>query len=140
MDLSKISSKLTNKDLDILSVLWNSKKPMTALEITEADPSLMKNTVQPALRKLLKNEVIKVADIVYSGTVLCRSYEPTISKEEVFLHRLSSEYTQLEKDISKASFVSFLLKNEKDKKQFKQDLKELQELLDSYTSIDTTDN
>ncbi|MDD7388977.1 MAG: BlaI/MecI/CopY family transcriptional regulator [Lachnospiraceae bacterium] len=132
MNLSDISAKLTPRDLDVLSVLWDSDRPMTASEITAANPALNKNTVQPVLRKLLKNELVQVADIVYSGTVLSRSYVPSVSRQEVSLYRLSSEYRQLEKDVSKASFVSFLLKTEENQEKFQKDLNELEELLESY--------
>lgn len=131
-----ISAKLTNRDLDVLAVLWASDKPMTASEIVAANPALKKNTVQPTLRKLLKNELIQVADIVYSGTVLSRSYIPAMSKQEFSLYRLSSDYRQIEKDISKASFVSFLLKSEDDPDQFQKDIKELEELVKSYKNHD----
>ena len=132
MNLFDISSKLTRRDLDVLSVLWDSERPLTASEIVAANPALNKNTVQPVLRKLLKNELIQVADIVYSGTVLSRSYIPSVSREEVSLYRLSSEYRQLEKDVSKASFLSFLLKTEKNQEKFQKDLCELEALLESY--------
>ena len=136
MNLSEIAAKLTPRDMDVLAVLWDSKKPLTASEITAANPALIKNTVQPVLRKLLKNELVQVADIVYSGTVLSRSYIPSISRQELSLYRLSSEYRQLEKDVSKASFVSFLLKTEENQEKFQKDLRELEELLESYKQKD----
>ena len=136
MNLFDISSKLTRRDLDILSVLWDSEKPLTASEIVAANPALNKNTVQPVLRKLLKNELVQVADIVYSGTVLSRSYIRSISRQQLSLYRLSSEYRQLEKDVSKASFVSFLLKTEENQEKFQKDLRELEELLESYKQKD----
>lgn len=136
MDLFNISTKLTNRDLDVLDVLWSSEKPLTASEIVAVNPALNKNTVQPVLRKLLKNELVKVADIVYSGTVLSRSYVPSVSRQEFSLYRLSSEYRQLEKDVSKASFFSFLLKTENDHDKFQEDLRELEELIESYKTND----
>lgn len=132
MNSFNLSAKLTNRDLDVLDVLWDSEKPMTASEIVAANPTLKKNTVQPTLRKLLKNELIQVADIVYSGTVLSRSYIPSMSRKEFSLYRLSSEYRQLEKDVSKASFFSFLLKTEEDPDRFQEDLRQLEELVESY--------
>ena len=57
---------------------------MIASEIEENNPSLNINTIKACLRALLKSEYIKIADIVYSGTVLTRSYTPCVSKEEYF--------------------------------------------------------
>lgn len=72
--------KLTRKQSDVMQVLWDSDKSMTAHEVTEASDTLNINTVQACLKTLLKNEYIRVAQIVQSGTVLCRSYAPVISK------------------------------------------------------------
>jgi predicted transcriptional regulator len=132
MKLNNLSIKLTNRDLDVLAVFWDNNRAMTASEVVAANPALNKNTVQPVLRKLLKNDLIRVADIVYSGTVLSRSYLPTMTKREFSLQYLSSEYKKLEQDISKASFFSFLLDSEKGSEQFEEDLQELDELLQSY--------
>ena len=65
-----------------MQVLWRNGRSLTASEITNDNPDLNINTVQVGIRQLLKKEYIEVADIVYSGTVLCRSYKPIISKEE----------------------------------------------------------
>ena len=76
--------KLTKKQLEVMKILWNNSSPMIASEIEENTPSLNINTIQACLRALLKSEYIKIADIVYSGTVLTRSYTPCVSKEEYF--------------------------------------------------------
>ena len=74
--------RITSKQLEIMQVLWKSDQSLTASEIANSDPALNINTVQVCIRQLLKNEYIQVADIVYSGTVLCRSYSPIVSKQE----------------------------------------------------------
>lgn len=74
--------RITSKQLEIMQVLWRSDQSLTASEIASSDPALNINTVQVCIRQLLKNEYIQVADIVYSGTVLCRSYSPIVSKQE----------------------------------------------------------
>ena len=74
--------RITNKQLEIMQVLWKEDRPLTASEIVKADESLNINTVQVCIRQLLKCEYIKVADIVYSGTVLCRSYAPVVTRQE----------------------------------------------------------
>lgn len=74
--------RITSKQLEIMQVLWRSDQSLTASEIASSDPALNINTVQVCIRQLLKNEYIQVADIVYSGTVLCRSYSPMVSKQE----------------------------------------------------------
>ena len=73
--------KITSKQLDVMQALWGADASMTASEIIRDHPELNINTVQSCLKQLLKKEYIRVADIVYSGTVLCRSYEPVVSRD-----------------------------------------------------------
>ena len=80
--------KLTGREMDIMNILWNSQKPLIASEIAEYRSDLTINTVQAVIRKLLKYQLIEVADIVYSGTVLSRSYKPSISSENMLCMRL----------------------------------------------------
>lgn len=128
----KLPKKITNRDMDILKILWNSSIPMTASQITAASPDLTINTVQAVLRKLLKSNLVKVANIVYSGTVLSRSYVPTLSSDEFAVAQLTLDYQKLGKNISKASFVCSLLDTEMDRKKLKEDIIELEQMLTEY--------
>lgn len=132
MNLLKPFQKFTSRDLDILSVLWNSSEPLTAAQIVETNSNLNMNTVQAVLRKLLKNELIEVADIVYSGTVLARRYKSAISGKDFALYKLSSEYKQFGKDLSKSSLVATLLNEESDKEKVRQDIEQLKKMLEDY--------
>ena len=55
---------------------------LIASEILKRNDSLNINTVQACLRALVNKQFIKVADIVYSGTVLTRSYTPIVTQDE----------------------------------------------------------
>ena len=79
-----MKKRFTKKQLDVMKVLWESATPMIASDIVRKDDALNINTVQACLRSLIANHSIKVADIVYSGTVLTRSYAPVISRDEYF--------------------------------------------------------
>ncbi len=123
---------LTRRDMDILNVLWEGKESMTASGIVEANESLTINTVQAVLRKLLKKELIEVDKIVYSGTVLCRSYKPAISADEFALSHFSNEYKNLQKRISVSSLMACLLDTETDKEKLHQNIDDLQNALNEY--------
>ena len=73
---------ITKKQLEIMKILWSSDKPLIASEILKRNDSLNINTVQACLRALVNKQFIKVADIVYSGTVLTRSYTPIVTQDE----------------------------------------------------------
>lgn len=74
--------KITNRELEIMQLLWNADHPLIASEIAAMKPDLTVNTVQSVLRNLLKHKYIEVAKIVYSGTVLTRSYRPLITEQD----------------------------------------------------------
>ena len=77
-----MKKRITKKQLEIMKILWSSDKPLIASEILKGHDSLNINTVQACLRALVNKQFIKVADIVYSGTVLTRSYTPLVSRED----------------------------------------------------------
>ena len=74
--------KLTPSQLNIMKTLWDKKEPMIASDFVQLDPSLNLNSVQSALRSLLKKNYIEVSDIVYSGKVLTRRYIRVVSSED----------------------------------------------------------
>ncbi len=129
---AKNNPELTKRDMDILNILWNSSSPMTAAEIAGAKEGLTINTVQAVLRKLLKQELIEVADIVYSGTVLCRNYRASVSAEEITLSRFTNEIRRFSDKISASSFVAALLDRETDKEIRAEEIQNLERLLKDY--------
>ncbi len=128
----QFNTNLTKRDLDVMHVLWDSEEPKTAAMIVKARPDLTMNTVQAVLRKLLNNNFIEVADIVYSGTVLSRSYRDAISQAEYTLQKMTCEYQSLKNKPSKASILKALLDAENDKKIVKQDIEEIRKFLEGY--------
>lgn len=128
----QFNTNLTKRDLDVMHVLWDSEEPKTAAMIVKARPDLTMNTVQAVLRKLLNNNFIEVADIVYSGTVLSRSYRNAISQTEYTLQKMTCEYQSLKNKPSKASILKALLDAENDKEIVKQDIEEIRKFLEDY--------
>ena len=55
--------RLTNRERDILDILWESGKSMVASEITSMRDDLSINTVQAVLKKLLQKKLIAVDEI-----------------------------------------------------------------------------
>ncbi|HIZ52866.1 BlaI/MecI/CopY family transcriptional regulator [Enterococcus eurekensis] len=116
--------KITNKELEILQILWASETALNAKQISEFKEGMIMSTVQTTLRKLLQKDLIRVDDIIYSGTVLSRTFTPTLTQEAF----IAMQY----KNLSIANFVSHLLKNKKSKEN-DQELKEVYELLKEKT-------
>ncbi|MCX4327585.1 MAG: BlaI/MecI/CopY family transcriptional regulator [Lachnospiraceae bacterium] len=124
---------LTKRDLDVMTILWGSEEPETASMIVRNNPNLTMNTVQAVLRKLLKDNFIKVADIVYSGTVLTRSYKPMVSQEDFWLQKIISDYNEIRQKVSKADVVDALLRIDKNAGNITDDIRQIKEVLDNYT-------
>lgn len=111
--MSKLSvfTGLTGREVDVLRILWNVDRPMVASEIAKAEEGLTLNTVQAMLRKLLKKGCVEVADIVYSGNVLSRTYRPTISANEFAVMQVTEDYHKFP-GISMSSLFSALLQKD----------------------------
>lgn len=103
-----MKKKLSRQQLEVMKILWNSDTPLIASDIVKRHPDLNINTVQACLRVLIKAEAIEVADIVYSGTVLTRSYRTLISKDEYF----DDMYKDIIGDTAHFSLMASLIKNE----------------------------
>ncbi|MCI5648127.1 MAG: BlaI/MecI/CopY family transcriptional regulator [Fusicatenibacter sp.] len=123
---------LSQRDIDVLTILWNSSHSMTASQIVDASPDLTMNTVQAVLRKLLKNNLIEVADIVYSGTVLSRSYLPAISSEDFAVAQLTDEYRRLKDRVSAASLFAAFIDEETNSAKKEEEIEQLEQILQAY--------
>lgn len=122
--------KLTRRELDIMNILWQENKPLVASEILKYNSTLSISTVQTALRKLIDKKFIEVANIVYSGTVLTRSYHPLITKEEFEKISLTNSIKSLnDKNISLTTFASTFFEIENDSDKVSQELIELEKLI-----------
>lgn len=119
--------KITNREKDVLEVLWNSDSPLLASDIPKINSSLSISSVQLALRNLLSKNIIEVADIVHSGTVLSRSYRPLISREKFFSNEVINSFKSLDRTITTKNIVATLLNHEKDEANT---IKELEKLLE----------
>ncbi len=122
--------ELTNRELDIMNILWESEEPLIALEISRKSDGIPMNTIQSVLRKLLNKKYIKVADIVYSKTVLSRSYLPAISPAEYEAQRVfhTIQNSSLH-DFTSTRFMSAYIDQTKDKDAALKEIDQLQELL-----------
>lgn len=121
--------KLTRREQDIMNILWMTDQPLTASQIANSKDQLSINTVQAILKKLMSKNLVEVDQVVYSGTVLCRSYKPCISLEEFEARRLAQDFSQAKNKISMSCFVASFLEQEKDSKIILEEIENLENLL-----------
>lgn len=107
--------KISERERDVMVTLWREGEGLTATGVSEKSGGVLSiNTVQAALRNLMKKGYIEIADIVYSGTVLTRSYKPIISAEEYAADQLQRLQTNV-LNFSTLNFVGYLHKNDETK-------------------------
>ena len=82
---------LTKRERQIMNIFWNSDKPLSANDIAVQQQDLSKNTIQAVVRKLKNHDLLKVADIGYSCTVLTRLYSPNVTQEDFLAAELSDQ-------------------------------------------------
>lgn len=122
--------KISKREIDIMDVLWTQSKPLVASEIIKYNPDLSISTVQTALKKLVNKDFIEMADIVYSGTVLARSYRPIISQKDYEKYALANSLSTFrENNITLSKFASAFFDLEKDKDKALKELNELEKII-----------
>lgn len=97
--------KLSDRQLEIMEIMWEENRPMIASEIVSRGKDLNINTVQASLRSLMKKEYIVMPEVVYSGTVLSRSYKPCVSKERYIAEMCKGIEKYAESGALLASFI-----------------------------------
>lgn len=124
------SVKLTNRELEIMNIFWESDSPLVASEIARRGNRLTINTVQAVLKKLVASNFIQIEGIVYSGTVLCRSYRPTLTSDEYEVNRMLDSFHRISSRATGLSlFVDTVLKDEEDPVQLQSEIREMEKVL-----------
>ncbi|MFI3176753.1 MAG: BlaI/MecI/CopY family transcriptional regulator [Eubacteriales bacterium] len=130
MKKESIVKLLTKREYEVLSILWNSTTPLIASEIVKCGENLNINTVQSVLRKLITKEYIAVDEIIYSGTVLTRSYKPLVSREDFNDTSFLSTYKHVNLSaISASSFVANFLSDNQSNEELLSKITELESLI-----------
>ena len=65
-------SKLTKREEETMSILWNNDEPMSANDIVNASNGISLNTVQQTLHKLLEVNYIHVSSVGMNKKSLTR--------------------------------------------------------------------
>lgn len=78
-------TKFSDKDVDVMNVLWAADKSLAVSEIILIDPSININTAHSVTRRLLKMKAIKIKSIGMVSKALTRLFVPTIDQETFIL-------------------------------------------------------
>lgn len=100
--------KLSNKELDVMQVLWAADTDLCITDFIRRNPELSTSTVQVALRSLLKKSYIRVTNIVQHGKVFARTYLPCFTEADYMMEQLRA--SSLSQDV----FIAALVQKEDD--------------------------
>ena len=87
---------MSERDMDVLNILWGHEEPMQAMDIAYAVEGLNQSTVTAVLRKLLEANMVEVAGVTHSGKVLSRIYRPTEASKEAVIDFMMAELKRCE--------------------------------------------
>jgi len=82
---------LTDKELELMAVLWSHGKAMTTSEIYDASPNRTwaDMTIYTMLKTLIKKKAVAIHDYKPTATVHARTYKAIISPEEYAMKKVS---------------------------------------------------
>lgn len=84
--------RLTDKEMEVMAVLWESEAAMTASEIIEAsnNRSWKESSIYIIMNTLIKKGAVALAHHKPTGTNIARAYKPIISPEECIVSHIDN--------------------------------------------------
>lgn len=73
---------LTNKEYEIMKILWDSGKPMLISDILLEADNVAENSLHPMIKNLINNGFIKVVGNMKVSKTTSRLYAPAITVDE----------------------------------------------------------
>lgn len=123
---------LNTKEYDILCTILHSEEPLNVSQITKRHPVLTANIVQPAIRKLLKFNLIEVADIIIEGNNFSRRFKPTSAAPDVIRKMFADDYLLFRRLVSEQTLLSAMMQANTDPAKIQQEISELEQLLQEH--------
>ena len=123
-------NKLNAKEFKILTLIKEAGKPITTGELIDDASGLTKNIVHPAIRTLLKMELICVADTVLEKNIVSRRFTLSPNSESVIQQMFQEEFRTYEKLLARKKLFCALFDasdSEDERSQILQDLKSILE-------------
>ena len=90
---------LSEREMNVMQVLWKYEKPMTVTEIVESEKELTTPTVHTVLRKLLDKGYVQVIDTVQTGKVFARRYKAKKTQDEEIEEKIRNKFDLTPKGI-----------------------------------------
>lgn len=99
---------MNQRELDVLNILHAAKEPMTSTEIVNSKNGLTQSTVIAVLRILLRDGLVEITGVTYSGKVLSRTYKSTVAAKEAILDHFVQQYNSFRDVVSPEELLEFI--------------------------------
>ena len=131
--MSKIA-KLTDLEIKIMRVLWESDNALTIQEIVKCLPEekLSDASVRQAMKHLVNKKAVQVRESILVSTVYARTFEPCYTQEEYMaaeIERLQSVMFEKRKP-NTFSIMAAILHNSDERELDATQIDELQKVID----------
>ena len=104
---------LTEKEYEVMEILWGNKKPMLASEITKSVSMASGNSTHHLLNRLMEKGVVKVAGNVKIVKAQSRLYMPAFTVAEFAAMQTAGLFKATSDKIEIKEFLNYLLKKNK---------------------------
>lgn len=115
---------LTNKEYEIMKILWDSERPMLISDILLKADNIADNSLHPMIKKLIKTGYIKVVGNVKVVKTTSRLYAPAVTVDDYAAMQLEEIFRTSGKKLNLANVISCFIKRHKKDEKIMLDLEE----------------
>ena len=134
-----MSIKMSQKELDVLAIIFHSESPMTISDVVKTNPQeYTLNIVKPIVRKLIQLQMIEDCGFTYRGTSIARKFVPTKQAHIVLEGIFQQEYQNYRKVFPDNSLLLALVKSEFSHENNQEDIKRLDDMLNTIQAQHST--
>lgn len=134
-----MSIKMSQKELDVLAIIFHSESPMTISDVVKTNPQeYTLNIVKPIVRKLIQLQMIEDCGFTYRGTSIARKFVPTKQAHIVLEGIFQQEYQNYRKVFPDNSLLLALVKSEFSHENNQEDIKRLEDMLNTIKEQHST--
>ncbi len=134
-----MSIKMSQKELDVLAIIFHSESPMTISDVVKTNPQeYTLNIVKPIVRKLIQLQMIEDCGFTYRGTSIARKFVPTKQAHIVLEGIFQQEYQNYRKVFPDNSLLLALVKSEFSHENNQEDIKRLEDMLNTIKAQHST--
>lgn len=125
---------LTAKEYEIMKILWGSDRPLLISDILLKADNIADNSLHPMIKKLIKNDFIKVVGNVKVVKTTSRLYAPNVSVDEYAAMQLDNIFRTSTKKLNVGEMLAYFAKRHKNDESI---IKELEDFITKYKEENT---